>query len=114
MIEAEYPADVDDEYVSDKGFLPTIPGDSTKISSALALFRIGAILGKVLENVYCMGEKSVRVLREVEDELEAWKNNLAPHLRLEFVNGSPATNIVHSRSPLLVSIFHTHLEVSSL
>jgi hypothetical protein len=42
-------------------------------------------------------------LRDLEDDLDSWKHGLAPHLRLEFVNGVPATNIVHSRSPLLVS-----------
>src|SRR5690606_29715782 len=89
-VDCELPSDVDDEYVSEKGFLPTIPGDSTKISSALALFRCSSILGKILEKVYEGGnEQSYRVLRELEDELDTWKNNLAPHLRMEFTNGSP-------------------------
>lgn len=105
-IECELPSDVDDEYVSEKGFLPTIPGDSTKISSALALFRCSSILGKILEKVYeGKNEHSYRVLREMEDELDNWKSNLAPHLRMEFCNGSPATNAIHSRAPLLVRPF---------
>ncbi|RPA89461.1 hypothetical protein L873DRAFT_1721700 [Choiromyces venosus 120613-1] len=108
-IDTEYPSDIDDEYVSEKGFLPTLPGDSTKISSALALFRSSRVLSKVLDAVYPTSsshEVSYTKLNQLEDELEAWKSGLAPHLRLEFVNGTPATNVVHSRSPLLVLAYH--------
>lgn len=109
-VDAEYPSDIDDEYVSEKGFLPTLPGDSTKISSALALFRSSRVLARVLDAVYPHGsykeggtrELAYRRLKELEEELEAWMKGLAPHLRLEFVNGVPGTNVVHSRSPLLV------------
>ncbi|KAH0611070.1 uncharacterized protein H6S33_011497 [Morchella sextelata] len=108
-VDTEYPSDIDDEYVSEKGFLPTLPGDSTKISSALALFRSSRILARVLDAVYPTGglkELTYTKLKELEDELDAWKSGLAPHLRLEFVNGTPATNVVHSRSPLLVLSYH--------
>ncbi|KAG0131617.1 putative transcriptional activator protein [Tuber indicum] len=108
-IDTEYPSDIDDEYVSEKGFSPTLPGDSTKISSALALFRSSRVLSKVLDAVYPTSsshEVSYTKLRELEDELGAWKSGLAPHLRLEFVNGTPATNVVDSRSPLLVLAYH--------
>ncbi|KAF8251059.1 hypothetical protein K440DRAFT_647833 [Wilcoxina mikolae CBS 423.85] len=108
-IDAEYPSDIDDEYVSEEGFLPTLPGDSTKISSALALFRGSRVLAQVLDVEYstaaCL-ELSYSRLRDLEEELDAWKAGLAPHLRMEFVNGTPATNIVHSRSPLLVLAYH--------
>ncbi|PWW78272.1 hypothetical protein C7212DRAFT_25197, partial [Tuber magnatum] len=108
-IDTEYPSDIDDEYVSEKGFLPTQPGDSTKISSALALFRSSRVLSKVLDAVYPTSsahEVSYTKLKELEDELGAWKTGLAPHLRLEFVNGTPAANVVDSRSPLLVLAYH--------
>lgn len=109
-VDAEYPSDIDDEYVSEKGFLPTLPGDSTKISSALALFRSSRVLARVLDVVYPHSgakeggarELTYRRLKELEEELEAWMKGLAPHLRLEFVNGVPGTSVVHSRSPLLV------------
>lgn len=108
-IDAEYPSDIDDEYVSDEGFLPTLPGDSTKISSALALFRCARVLVQVLNIEYNPSNSDTLTyskLRELEDELDNWKSSLAPHLRLEFVNGLPATNIVHSRSPLLVLAYN--------
>lgn len=110
-INAELPSDIDDEYVSEEGFLPTLPGDSTKISSALALFRAARVLAQVLDVEYSTStshEVSYSKLRELEEELDGWKASLAPHLRMEFVNGMPATNVVHSRSPLLVTISDEH------
>jgi hypothetical protein len=47
----EYPVDADDEYVTERGFQPTLPGESTKLSSALALFKASRILSKVLERL---------------------------------------------------------------
>ncbi|KAK6332899.1 hypothetical protein TWF696_002918 [Orbilia brochopaga] len=108
-VNVEYPADIDDEYVCESGFLPTMPGDHTKISSALALFRGSRILAKVLSKIYSAQpnkKQSYKELQRLEEELDAWKANLAPHLRLEFVNGMPGTNIVHSRSPLLVFAYY--------
>lgn len=105
-ISTEYPSDIDDEYITQDGFLPTLPGDFTRISSAIALYRCSRVLANVLDSIYpttLAHEQSLRRLKELEDELDTWKAELAPHLRLEFVNGVPATNVVHSRSPLLVS-----------
>lgn len=104
-ISTEYPSDIDDEYITQDGFLSTLPGDFTKISSAIALFRCSRVLANVLDSVYPAAlahDQSFRRLKELEDELDTWKAELAPHLRLEFMNGVPATNVVHSRSPLLV------------
>jgi hypothetical protein len=104
---AEYPANADDEYVTEKGFQATLPGEFTKISSALALFRASRILSKVLETNYpaaASHELSLQKLQALEDELDAWCRGLPPHLRLEFVQDKPGTNVVNSRSPLLVCI----------
>lgn len=106
-ISADYPSDIDDEYITENGFLSAMPGDSTRISSSIALFRCSRVLANVLDSVYpttLAHEQSFRRLKELEDELDTWKAELAPHLRLEFVNGVPATNVVHSRSPLLVCL----------
>lgn len=105
-IETEYPSDVDDEYISEQGFLQTLSGDSTKISSALALFRLSRVLRHVLDVEYsntATHDISYIKIHELEEELERWKTGLAPHLRMEFVNGSPGTNHIHRSSPLLVS-----------
>lgn len=101
----EYPTDADDENVTEKGFLHALPGEYTKISSALALFRGCRILAKVLNQNYPAAtshELSLQKISELDQELESWSNDLPPHLKLEFTMDKPATGTISSRSPLLV------------
>lgn len=104
-VHCEYPVDADDEYVTEKGFLPTLPGEFTKLSSALALFRLSRVLSKVLTELYpasASHDISLRTMSSLADELEEWSNNLAPHLKLTFQQDKPSTNVTSSRSPILV------------
>ncbi len=104
-IHAEYPADVDDENISEQGFQPTLPGESTRISSALALFRLARIMSKVLDENYPAASShslSIQKIGVLSDELDVWLGCLPSHLRLHFVQDKPSTNVVGSRSPLLV------------
>ena len=104
-IHTEYPSDTDDEYVTEKGFQPTLPGEYTKISSALALFRAARILAKVLEQNYpaaATHDLSLQSLGVLESELNDWSDNLPQHLKLTFVQDKPSTDITGSRSALLV------------
>ncbi|KAJ5793738.1 hypothetical protein N7457_000337 [Penicillium paradoxum] len=108
-IEAEYPVDVDDENVTETGFLPTLPGESTRISSAIALFGAARILNKTLEDLY--PSKSgydvyVSKMRSVTGQLDEWLHTLPPHLRLEFSQDKPSTNVTSSRSPLLSLVYY--------
>lgn len=103
----EYPVDADDEYVTEKGFLPTLPGESTKLSSALALFRMSRILSRTLTELYptsATHDISFRTVASLADELEEWQNNLAPHLKLTFAQDKPSTNVTSSRAPILVRL----------
>jgi hypothetical protein len=103
--QCEYPVDADDEYVTEKGFLPTLPGEFTKLSSALALFKASRILAKVLAEIYpstASYEISFRNIEALSDELDEWSNNLPSHLRLQFIQDKPSTLVISSRSPLLV------------
>jgi hypothetical protein len=113
-VHAEYPSDTDDEYVTEKGFQPTLPGEYTKISSALALFRVTRILSKVLDQNYpaaATHELSLQSLASLEAELNEWSDNLPTHLKLTFVQDKPSTDITGSRSALLVSVYcHRILE----
>lgn len=105
-ISAEYPKDVDDENVTQEGLSPALPGELTKISSALALFKASRILAKVLEDLYPASttyQLSLKKLRALSDELDQWENNLPTHLRLRFSNDKPSTGVISCRSPLLVS-----------
>ncbi|KAM0557237.1 hypothetical protein ACHAPJ_005501 [Fusarium lateritium] len=108
-IQAEYPCDTDDEYVTEKGFQPTLPGEYTRLSSALALFRATRILAKVLEKNYPAStsyEISLQQMGVLESELDAWYDQLPAHLRLNFVQDKPSTDVTGSRSPLLAMAYY--------
>lgn len=108
-IQCEFPVDADDEYVTERGFAPTLPGESTKLSSALALFRAARILSKVLEEVFpakATYDLSLKRLADFSDELESWSASLPPHLRLQFAHDKPSTGTVNSRSPILSLMYH--------
>lgn len=105
-ISTEYPANVDDENVTETGFVPTPPEEATRMSSALALFSISRILNRVLERLYPSStgyEISLSTIHSLAEELEDWLKGLPSHLRLEFAQDKPSANIASSRSPLLVS-----------
>jgi len=110
-ISTEYPADVDDENINEQGFSPALPGELTKVSSALVLFRMSRILSKTLEHLYPAGASysiSLKKLHSLSDELDQWHEELPDHLRLRFCNDKPATNLISDRSPLLsLAYFHT-------
>ncbi|KAL3468009.1 acetate regulatory DNA binding protein [Aspergillus heterothallicus] len=108
-IRTEYPEDIDDENVTTTGFLPTLPGESTRISSALALFGVARILNNTLEDIYPSDggyEIPLHKVRSVAERLEAWVKNLPAHLRLEFAQDKPSTNVISSRSPLLSLVYY--------
>ena len=105
-VSTDYPRDVDDENITHQGLSPTLPGELTKISSALALFKGSRILAKTLEELYPASmtyQLSLKKLRTLSDELDQWSQNLPCHLRLQFLNDKPSTGIISCRSPLLVS-----------
>ncbi|PMB72386.1 Transcriptional activator protein acu-15 [Beauveria bassiana] len=108
-LQVEYPSDVDDEYVTEKGFQPTLPGEHTRLSSALALFRATRILAKVLERNYpsaTIYELSLQQMTVLESELDGWYDALPVHLKLRFAQDKPSTDITGSRSPLLALAYY--------
>ncbi|KAI0164243.1 fungal-specific transcription factor domain-containing protein [Hypoxylon sp. FL1284] len=108
-IHAEYPSDTDDEYVTEKGFQPTLPGEYTRLSSALALFRVSRILANVLEKIYPAAttyELSLQHMTALDADLSGWYDNLPAHLRLNFVQDKPSTDITGSRSPILALAYY--------
>ncbi|KAL4869763.1 hypothetical protein BDV12DRAFT_72067 [Aspergillus spectabilis] len=108
-IRTEYPEDIDDENVTETGFLPTLPGESTRISSALALFAASRILNNTLEDIYPSDggyEIPLSKIRSIAGQLEKWVKGLPAHLRLEFSQDKPSTNVTSSRSPLLSLVYY--------
>lgn len=105
-VHTEYPSDTDDEYVTEKGFQPSLPGEFTKISNALALFRAARILSKILDQIYPAAtayDISLQSLTSLENELNEWLEKLPSHLKLTFRQEKPSTDITGSRSAILVS-----------
>lgn len=108
-VHCEYPVDADEEYVDETGFKAPCPGEFTRLSSALALFRVTRILSRVLEEVYPAlpsYELSLQKLSALSEELEQWQSSLAPHLRLTFAQDKPSTGTISSRSPILSLTYH--------
>jgi predicted Zn-dependent peptidase len=92
--------------VTETEFLRSLPGESTKLSAALALFKIARVLSRSLKEVYQTAasyDVSIQTIETLKDELDQWLDELAPHLRLQFENDKPSTKIVSNRAPLLVS-----------
>ncbi|KGO72672.1 Transcription factor, fungi [Penicillium italicum] len=108
-IETQYPVDVDDENVTETGFLPTLPGESTRISSAIALFGAARILNKALDDLFPSKsgyDVCVSKMRSLAGQLDDWLHTLPSHLRLEFSQDKPSTNVTSSRSPLLSLVYY--------
>ncbi|KAG5928617.1 hypothetical protein E4U42_000332 [Claviceps africana] len=108
-VQTEYPFDVDDEYIMDNGFQPTLPGECTRISSALALFRMSRIVARILETNYpsvVNHELSLQQMSSLEGDLDAWYEHLPMHLRLKFTQDKPSTDVTGNRSPILALAFH--------
>ena len=106
-ITTEFPADIDDENISAHGVSPSLPGELTKISSAIAFFKVAKILSATLVELYPSGaryELSLEKLHSLSDQLDRWSQNLPSHLRLQFKQDKPSTNVVSCRSPLLVNM----------
>lgn len=108
-VQAELPSDTDDEYITEKGFQPTLPGEHTRLSNALALFRAARILASVLEKNYPAAttyDLSLQQMQNLDAELDSWYENLPPHLRLNFVQDKPSTDVTGSRSPFLAMTYY--------
>ncbi|CAK7266715.1 DNA-binding transcription factor cat8 [Sporothrix epigloea] len=108
-VHTEYPTDADDEYVTEKGFQPTLPGESTRLSAALALFRASRILSRVLDANYpadSVHELSLQRMASLDAELTEWQDSLPVHLTLIFRQERPSTDVTGNRSPLLSLVYY--------
>ncbi len=104
-ISTEYPEDVDDENLTVQGFSPALPRELTKISSALALFKICRILSRGLDQLLPATASyrfSMNSLNSISEDLDQWVKDIPTHLRMKFLNGKPSTGVISDRSPLLV------------
>lgn len=91
-IDQEYPIEVDDEYVTKDGIVPMPEGVVSLTAAFNAHTRLMHILQKIVRKIYPIktqnnqdsGDKSYSIpfstIREIESELEEWKNSLPPIL----------------------------------
>ena len=104
-IQTEFPADLDDESITEDGFLSTVPGELTKLSCALSLFRITRILSKVLDELYPAAPSytiSQSKFSALRSELSTWLSELPSPLRSYSTRDNPDTDIIAGRAPILV------------
>lgn len=110
-IETEYPTAIDDEYVEESRYLPTLPGETSKLSNALALFDATRILSKVLRKLYPANtnqDLSLQDMATLESELDQWSEKLPQHLKLTFIADKPSVRVTGDRSALL-SLAYYHI-----
>lgn len=87
-VDQEFPAEVDDEYITKDGILPMPDGVVSLMTAFNAHTRLVLLLQKIVRKVYPIkvqhplstGDKSYCVpfstIREIEGEMEEWKNSL--------------------------------------
>lgn len=102
-ITIDYPSDVDDEQITQHGYLNTPSWKPSRISCALALFRAACILATALDERHSdYNEFTSKRMAAIEGGLETWLTQLPRHLGLEFIQDKCAQDIENSRSWLLV------------
>ncbi|CAK4028819.1 Activator of stress 1 [Lecanosticta acicola] len=91
-IDQEFPTAVDDEYITRDGILPMPEGTVSLMTAFNAHTRLVQILQKIVRKIYPIkvqspedpGDKSYSIpfstIREIESDLEFWKNSLPPIL----------------------------------
>lgn len=91
-IDQEFPAEVDDEYITHEGITPMPEGQVSLLTAFNAHTRLVLLLQKIVRKVYPIKvqnqhgqtDKSYTVpfsaIRELESDLEQWKNSLPPIL----------------------------------
>jgi len=91
-IDQEFPAEVDDEYITHEGIKPMPEGQVSLLTAFNAHTRLVLLLQKIIRKVYPIKvqnqqgqtDKSYTVpfsaIRELESDLESWKNSLPPIL----------------------------------
>ncbi|KAF2486513.1 fungal-specific transcription factor domain-containing protein [Neohortaea acidophila] len=117
-IDQEFPTEVDDEYVTRDGIRPMPEGQVSLMAAFNAHTRLVQLLSKIVRCVYPIKvqDKGVgtadqsysvpfSVIKEIESEMEQWKNDLPPVL-----NPSPAPDR-YTRVQHLLRLTYAHAQV---
>ena len=115
-VDQELPVEVDDEYITKEGIRPMPDGQVSLMTAFNAHTRLVKLLTKVVRNVYPIkiqgqhgADKSYSVpysiIREIEGDLENWKNSLPPVLN---PSQAPAR---YTRVQQLLRLAYAHVQV---
>ena len=84
----DFPLEVDDEYITEEKILPMPEGQVSVMTAFNMHTRLVQILSKIVRKVYPIKSNSkdksysvpFSIIREIESDLEEWKNTLPPIL----------------------------------
>lgn len=91
-IDQDFPSEVDDEYITEEGIKPMPEGVVSLMAAFNAHTKLVILLSKIVRNIYPIKVNNMRgtadkaysvpfsAVREIEDDLEQWKNSLPPIL----------------------------------
>ena len=102
IVQTELPLNVDDEDLFEQR-LTTFSAE-TRMSAALAFFDLSRLFARVVDNVYqapVSSGVSLDTISQLSEDLDSWRESLAPHLQLVFVQDRPSTRVTGDRSALL-------------
>lgn len=87
-VDQEYPAEVDDEYITEQAILPMPEGSVSLLTAFNVHTRLNTLLTKIVRNVYPIKPRTgasesdktytvpFSVIRDIENDLENWKDSL--------------------------------------
>ncbi|QIW95518.1 hypothetical protein AMS68_001036 [Peltaster fructicola] len=113
-IDQEFPAEVDDEYITKDGIKPMPDGTLSVLAGFNAHTRLVLLLQKIVRKIYPIKVSSqtdksysvpISAIREIEADLEAWKANLHPEL---CPSETPSR---YTRIQLLLRLAYAHAQV---
>ena len=86
----------------------TLANEDLRSPCAMEIFRASKILSQVLKDLYPSKQALILSsrLQEHYSNLDRWRNELPPYLRLELCKDKPSTNVISSRCPLLALVYY--------
>jgi len=84
-IDVELPSDVDDDFVNEKEYLLSLPGEPTGMLLFLSLVKVVRVLSNTLEILYTTTDRrqTVTKIKTIDRLLDQWAHTLPDHLQLD-------------------------------
>ncbi|KAG8526786.1 uncharacterized protein KY384_008215 [Bacidia gigantensis] len=108
-ITCEYPEGDEDGNAEVSTPLSLKSGETPRLSRAPVIVGGARMLSRVLDEMYPVDAPrrlSLQTISALSGDLDKWWAEVPSHLKLEFVQDKPCTNIVGSRSPFITLAYH--------